>query len=159
WDDEPEEHSPHDDDHSELDALPQHSTFVADDNHEADAEFPYAAAASDEDDTEIPVAFAANTSGTVTVAAQLNGSVAQVSLAPTATGLSEHQLAQEIRAVADVAAKKATAVIHVMAVQSLVEQGLDFDEARELIANTAFTSPEDARAAEIDLASRDIDHR
>ncbi|MUL66445.1 hypothetical protein BOO86_18370 [Mycobacterium sp. CBMA 234] len=138
--------------------------------HETADEFAYVADTSDSDyelvvsepeeadDPEIPVAFAANTSGTVTVAAHLNGSVAQVSLAPTATGLSEHQLAQEIRAVADVAAKKATAVIHVMAVQSLVEQGLDFDEARELIANTAFTSPEDARAAEIDLANRDIDH-
>lgn len=167
WDDESDDFDPHDEP-SQLDGLTNYSSSDIDD---ADAsgldqilsttdDFNEDDVSSSEssDDIEIPVAFASNNQGTVTVAAHLNGSVAQVRLAPTAVSMTEHQLAQEIRTVADVASKKASAVIHVLTVQSLVEQGLDFTVARDFVAhNTWFTSPEDAQTTVTDLARRDAD--
>jgi len=164
WDDESDDFDPHDE-HSQLDALPNYSTADTDESDlgqilstpaiSTDTEADSAPASGE--DTEIPVAFASNRQGTVTVAAHLNGSVAQVSLTPSIVNMTEHQLAQEVQAVANVAAKKASAVIHVLTVQSLVEQGLDFTVARDFVAhNTWFTSPEDAQAAVIDLARRDL---
>ncbi|OBB26917.1 hypothetical protein A5792_23970 [Mycolicibacterium peregrinum] len=108
-----------------------------------------------EDEEQIPVVQVINPPGTVTVTAYLNGSVAQVDLDPKVTMLTEAQLADEIRFVAGVAAKRATAVVHVGTVNMLVEQGMDFREARDFVGtNMPFAIPEQAGEAERALIAR-----
>ncbi|BBX90217.1 hypothetical protein H5U98_03185 [Mycolicibacterium boenickei] len=163
-----------DDDASGLDALDDYGTAEAVDhgvgldavhdytNHDVededdgfgaiDAETPA------EDEEQIPVVQAVNPPGTVTVTAYLNGSVAQVDLDPKVTTLTEAQLADEIRFVAGVAAKRATAVVHVGVVNMLVEQGMDFREARDFVGtNMPFATPEQAGEAELALIARHSD--
>lgn len=114
--------------------------------------------AEPEDEEQIPVVQIANPPGTVTVTAYLNGSVAQVDLDPKVTTLTEAQLADEIRFVAGVAAKRATAVVHVGTVNMLVEQGMDFREARDFVGtNMPFATPEQAGEAELALIARHAD--
>lgn len=108
-----------------------------------------------EEEEQIPVVQIVNPPGTVTVTAFLNGSVAQVDLDPKVTMLTEAQLADEIRFVAGVAAKRATAVLHVGTVNMLVEQGMDFREARDFVGtNVPFSTPEQADEAELALSER-----
>ncbi|MBN3512364.1 YbaB/EbfC family DNA-binding protein [Mycolicibacterium septicum] len=111
-----------------------------------------------EDEEQIPVVQAVNPPGTVAVTAYLNGSVAQVDLDPKVTTLTEAQLADEIRVVAGVAAKRATAVVHIGVVNMLVEQGMDFREARDFVeTNMPFATPEQAGEAELALIARHSD--
>lgn len=108
-----------------------------------------------EDEEQIPVIQAINPPGTVTVTAYLNGSVAQVDLDPKVTTLTEAELADEICFVARVAAKRATAVMHVGVVNMLVEQGIDFHEARDFVGtNMPFATPEQAGEDERALIAR-----
>ncbi|WP_273733957.1 hypothetical protein [Mycolicibacterium septicum] len=160
-----------DDDSSGLDALPDYVALG--DGHGAglDAVHDYAdheaeeveddgfgaidGAAEPEDQERIPVVQAINPPGTVTVTAYLNGSVAQVELDPKVTALTEAHLADEIRFVAGVAAKRATAVMHVGVVNMLVEQGMDFREARDFVGtNMPYATPEQAGEAELALIAR-----
>ncbi|ORV27401.1 hypothetical protein K1X22_09775 [Mycolicibacterium farcinogenes] len=160
-----------DGDASGLDALPDY--VAADEDHDAglDAVHDYAdhgaaefendgfGAINDEakpDDQErIPVVQAINPPGTVTVTAYLNGSVAQVDLDPKVTMLTEAQLADEVRFVAGVAAKRATAVMHIGVVNMLVEQGMDFRDAQDFVAtNLPYATPEQAGEAELALIAR-----
>ncbi|MFV8054370.1 hypothetical protein [Mycobacterium sp. 48b] len=111
------------------------------------------AAAADED--PVPVVQAVNPPGTVSVTAYLGGSVAQVDLDPKVTTLTESQLAEEIRFVAGVAAKKATAAVHVGVVNMLVEQGMDLRDARDFVeTNMPFATPEQAHEADLALIAR-----
>ncbi|MGV9802951.1 hypothetical protein ACWDTP_33350 [Mycobacterium sp. NPDC003449] len=108
-----------------------------------------------EDEEQIPVVQAVNPPGTVAITAYLNGAVAQVDLDPKVTTLTEPQLAEEIRVVAGVAAKKATAVVHVGVVNMLVEQGMDFTEAKDFVeTNMPFATPRQAGEAELELIAR-----
>ncbi|QZH66298.1 hypothetical protein [Mycolicibacterium farcinogenes] len=107
------------------------------------------------DEEQIPVVQTMNPPGTVTVMAYLNGSVARVDLDPQVTTLTEAQLADEIRVVAGVAAKRATAVVHIRVVNMLVEQGMGFDEARDFVAtNMPLATPQQAGQAELALIAR-----
>ncbi|WP_166907513.1 hypothetical protein [Mycobacterium sp. DL440] len=107
------------------------------------------------DQEQIPVVQAINPPGTVIVAAYLNGSVAQVDLDPKVTALTEAQLADEVRFVAGVAAKRATAVMHIGVVNMLIEQGMALHEARDFVAtNMPFATPEQAGEAELALIAR-----
>ncbi|CDO29559.1 hypothetical protein [Mycolicibacterium porcinum] len=157
---------------SGLDALPD---YVVPDNagsggldavHDYYADHETAAAEDDgfgaidggaesDDQERIPVVQAINPPATVTVTAYLNGSVAQVELDPKVTTLTEAQLADEIRFVAGVAAKRATAVMHISVVNMLVEQGMDFREARDFVGtNLPYATPEQAGDAELALIAR-----
>jgi hypothetical protein len=108
-----------------------------------------------EGEDPIPVVQAINPPGTVTITAYLNGSVARVELDPKVTTLTETQLADEIRFVAGVAGKRATALVHIGVVNLLVEQGMDFREARDFVAtNMLFATPEQAGEAELALIAR-----
>ncbi|MDV3129514.1 hypothetical protein M1247_31730 [Mycobacterium sp. 21AC1] len=108
-----------------------------------------------EDAEQIPVVQAVNPPGTVTVTAYLSGAVAQVDLDPKVTTLTESQLAEEIRFVAEVAAKKATAVVHVGVVDMLVDQGMDLREARDFVeTHMPFSTPEAAVEAQLALIAR-----
>ncbi|MGV0811233.1 hypothetical protein ABQF34_04685 [Mycolicibacterium boenickei] len=168
----------YDDEASGLDALPDYTAERVDhdDNHGLDAVHDYANHhevedheddgfgaldahdADPEDEEQIPVVQAINPPGTVTVTAYLNGSVAQVDLDPKVTTLTEAQLADEIRFVAGVAAKRATAVVHIGVVNMMVEQGMDFQEARDFVGtNMPFATPEQAGEAELALIARHSD--
>src|SRR3712207_1134268 len=90
---------------SDLDALPDYAPAASEDYDEptdwgdefAPAEVP------DGDDVQIPVVQVVNPPGTIAVTAHMNGAVAQVDLDPSVTRLTEAQLEDEIRAMADVA--------------------------------------------------------
>ncbi|OMC34169.1 hypothetical protein A5740_10440 [Mycobacterium sp. GA-1841] len=112
-----------------------------------------------EDAEPVPVVQAINPPGSVTVTAYLNGSVARVDLDPKVTTLTEAQLADEVRFVAGVAAKRATAVMHIGVVNMLVEQGMDFREARDFVGtNMPYATPEQAGEAELALIARHSEH-
>ncbi|TMS51338.1 hypothetical protein [Mycobacterium sp. DBP42] len=156
-----------DDDSSGLDALPDYVATRGD----HDAVHDYAddeagefdegglgaidGAAVPDDQERIPAVQAINPPGTVVVTAYLNGSVAQVDLDPKVTMLTEAQLADEVRFVAGVAAKRATAVMHVGVVNMLVAQGMDFRDAQDFVAtNLPYATPEQAGEAELALIAR-----
>lgn len=108
-----------------------------------------------EGDDQVLTVEAVNPPGTVTVTAHLSGSVARVDLDPKVTTLTESQLAEEIRFVAEVAAKKATAVVHVGVVDMLLEQGMDLRQARDFVeTNMPFSTPEAAVEAQLALIAR-----
>lgn len=139
-----------------LDAVHDYTNYEVEDEDDGFGAIDTERAA--EDEAEIPVVQAINPPGTVTVTAYLNGSVAQVDLDPKVTTLTEAQLADEIRFVAGVAAKRATAVAHIGVVNMLVEQGMDFRDAREFVGtNMPFATPEQAGEAELALIARHSD--
>ncbi|OMC37976.1 hypothetical protein A5740_03890 [Mycobacterium sp. GA-1841] len=135
-----------------------HSTFTDNAESPDDGHDDFGVADTDdgvEDGEQTSVVQAVNPPGTVAVTAYLNGSVAQVDLDPKVTTLTEAQLADEIRFVAGVAAKKATAVVHVGVVNMMVEQGVGLQEARNFVeTNMPFATPEQAGEAELALVAR-----
>lgn len=163
---------PHlDDDASGLDALPDYSAEDVDklgdldavhDYHEVhavveDDDFVFDASDAEDatDEEQTPVIQAVNPPGTVAVTAYLGGSVAHVDLDPKVTTLTESQLAEEIRVVAGVAAKKASAVVHVGVVNMFVEQGMDLRDARDFVeTNMPFATPDQAHEAGLALIAR-----
>lgn len=101
-----------------------------------------------------PLFSATNPAGTVTVTAYLNGQVQQVDLAPQVSELTEPELAHEIRAVAAVAAVKASAALHTFVYDLLCEAGQDRGSAREFVAQSLYLpTPEQAVAAEAEFAA------
>ncbi|WP_139335178.1 hypothetical protein [Mycobacterium sp. GA-1841] len=165
-----------DDSSTDLDALPDYRTNEdVDHGTGLDAVHDYAnyeaeeveddgfgvidSEAEAEDAEPVPVVQAINPPGSVTVTAYLNGSVARVDLDPKVTTLTEAQLADEVRFVAGVAAKRATAVMHIGVVNMLVEQGMDFREARDFVGtNMPYATPEQAGEAELALIARHSEH-
>lgn len=161
-----------DDDESELDALPEYQTGDdIDDSADFEGVYDYSGSepeeiaddgfgafdgeAAPEEAEPVAVVQAINPPGTVIVTAYLNGSVARVDLDPKVTKLTEAQLADEVRFVAGVAAKRATAVMHIGVVNMLVEQGMDLREARDFVGtNMPYATPEQAGEAELALIAR-----
>ncbi|MFV8265098.1 hypothetical protein ACNQR9_18440 [Mycolicibacterium peregrinum] len=144
---------PGSDDGGDLDGVYDYSDHEVEDV--ADDGFGAIDGEDQPEEEQIPVVQVINPPGTVAVTAYLNGSVAQVDLDPKVTMLTEAQLADEIRFVAGVAAKRATAVVHVGTVNMLVEQGMDFREARDFVGtNMPFATPEQAGEAELALIAR-----
>lgn len=150
-----------DDDHSDLDALGYAPDPEPDDSGtDLDA---VAAPPPDDDDTVIPVAAASNPADTITVTAYLTGVIARVDLDSSVTALTESQLSQQIQAVAEVAVKRASAVMHIAMVKVLMDDGMDFPQARDFAENMLpFTTPAQADAAAAELVARfadgDLDH-
>lgn len=108
-----------------------------------------------DDEADIPLISATNPPGTVTVTAYLNGVVQKIDLAPSVTSSTERELADEIRIVADVAAKKATSAMHIFSVEMLAALGIDRDTAEDFVnEHTTFAEPAQARAAEANLVAR-----
>ncbi|MGV0771977.1 hypothetical protein [Mycobacterium syngnathidarum] len=158
-----------DDDASGLDALPDYTADDIDNvadldavhdyhGHEAvDDDFVFDAsdAVDATDEQQTPVIQAINPPGTVAVTAYLGGSVAHVDLDPKVTTLTESQLAEEIRVVAGVAAKRASAVVHVGVVNMFVEQGMELRDARDFVeTNMPFATPDQAQEADLALIAR-----
>ena len=111
WDDDnPDEDS---DDHDDLAAL-DFSAGAPADPDEADL-----------DDVAPPLFSVTNPPGTVTVTAYLNGCVQRVDLAPNVTDMTERQLSEEIRVIADLARLKARSVMHAFLVGGMRRMGYD----------------------------------
>lgn len=108
-----------------------------------------------DDEPSIPLISATNPPGTVTVSAYLNGTVQQIRLSAAVGAVTESELADEIRVVADVAAKKATSAMHIFGIELLAAQGVDRSSAETLMTeHMPFATPAQARAAESALAAR-----
>jgi ESX secretion-associated protein EspD/H len=107
------------------------------------------------EDDDAPLITATNPPATVSVVAQISGAVHRVELAPAVTHMTEPQLAEEIRVVADVAAKKATSAMYIFVSELLVAQGIDRATAETFVqSNMTFATPAMARAAEAALVAR-----
>lgn len=144
-------------DHTELDVVPDHTTVTSDDDFD---DFDDFGGPEESDEEIIPVIEATNPPGTVTCTVFLTGSPSHVTLDPKVTALTESQLGEEIKVVADVASKKASALMHIGVVEMLVEQGMDFREARDFVeTNVPFTTPQQAGEAELALIARHSEHR
>lgn len=101
---------------------------------------------------------ATNPPGTVTVTTYLTGVIARVELDPMATAMTEIELAKEVGAVADVATKRASAIIHDSIVSSLVEHGMRREDAQYFVdTNMPFATQEQANEAELALVARHSD--
>lgn len=101
---------------------------------------------------------ASNPADTITVTAYLTGVIARVDLDSSVTALTESQLSQQIQAVAEVAVKRASAVMHIAMVKVLMDDGMDFPQARDFAENMLpFTTPAQADAAAVELATRFAD--
>jgi hypothetical protein len=115
----------------------------------------YCAPGPADEDPQTPLISATNPPGTVTVTAHLNGLVQQVELAASTTTMTESQLAEEVRVVADVAAKKASSAMYIFMVELMVAQGIGRQTAETFMqANMSLATPQQARAAEVELATR-----
>lgn len=146
-----------DDDHSDLDALGYAPDPEPDDSG-TDLDALTVAPPDHDDDTVIPVASASNPAGTIIVNAYLTGGIARVDLDSRITALTESQLTQQIQAVAEVAAKRASAVMHISMVKVLMDDGMDFLRARDFAEEMLpFTTPAQADAAAAELAARFAD--
>jgi hypothetical protein len=140
------------DDDSDLDAL----VFPAPVEEELEVDALAHLVPSDVDtDVPAPVIQVMNPTGTISVTAYLNGSIARVDLSPNVTRLTESELGAAIAELADVAAKRATAVVHVMVVQMFVAQGFELDEARDFVGtHLPFATPAQADSALEELSAR-----
>jgi ESX secretion-associated protein EspD/H len=108
-----------------------------------------------DNDAQMPLISATNPPGTVTVTAHLDGLVQQVELSASTTTMTESQLAEEVRVVADVAAKKATSAMYIFMVELMVAQGIGRETAETFMqSNMSLATPQQARAAEVELAAR-----
>lgn len=101
---------------------------------------------------------ATNPPATVTVTTYLTGVISRVELDPKVTAMTETELAKEVGAVADVATKRASAIIHDSIVGSLVEHGMRREDARYFVdKNMPFATQEQANDAELALIARHSD--
>ena len=151
--DDPDEYD-WDDSGSDLAAL-DFSTDVDDERGSSLDALDYYAAGPADDNGQLPLISATNPPGTVTVTAHLNGLVQQVELAASTTTMTESQLAEEVRVVAEVAAKKATSAMYIFMVELMVAQGIGRETAETFMqSNMSLATPQQARVTEVELAAR-----
>lgn len=142
-------------DGEDLEVVPSFAPTTVHERESSLDAFDRLSEAEDDGAEAIPVAIATNPPGTVSVTAHLNGSIAQIDLDPRVALMSESELAEEVQAVAEVAAKKATAVLHVSIVRMLLDQGMEMGEARDFVENhMPYATPDQAVSAERDLVNR-----
>jgi len=98
-----------------------------------------------DDDAQVPMFTVTNPPGTVSVSSLMDGRIQQIDLAPSVTTMTESQLAEEIRVIADLARRKGLAgqytfmatmlyseVHHNGAdVRALLEQGLELPSPQQ----------------------------
>ncbi|ORW01734.1 DUF2694 family protein [Mycobacterium kyorinense] len=84
-----------------------------------------AAPESEQPEEASPLFTVTNPSGSVAVTTAINGCVHHVELAPKVTNMTEGELAQEIRVIADLARLKALSVTHAFLVEGLGGIGYD----------------------------------
>ncbi|WNG81234.1 YbaB/EbfC family DNA-binding protein [Mycobacterium sp. ITM-2016-00316] len=116
----------------------------ADDEPRVDATPPGPAV---DDDPEVPVFTVTNPSGTVSVTAYLTGPVQRVDLDPSVVKMTERELAEEIRVIAELAQLKARSVMHAFLLEGLARMGHDRSEWSSVLS-TVIQLPSPEQAAE-----------
>ena len=111
----------------------------------------------DEDDAQVPMFTVTNPPGTVSVSSLMDGRIQQIDLAPSVTTMTESQLAEEIRVIADLARLKGLAGQYAfMATMLYSEANQNGAEVREVLEQgLELPSPQQADEAQADVfASR-----
>jgi len=101
----------------------------------------------EDDDSEVPVFTVTNPAGTVSVSAYLTGPVQRVDLDPSVVKMTERELAEEIRVIAELAQLKARSVMHGFLLEGLARMGNDRSEWSSILS-TAIQLPSPEQAAE-----------
>ncbi|WP_043988091.1 hypothetical protein [Mycolicibacterium llatzerense] len=101
-----------------------------------------------EDELEPLLYTASNPSGSVWVTSHLNGRVHGIELGSSVTALSENELAEEIRVVAELARQQACSELHAFVVEGVRDIGYDPVPMRDaLVRKLNMPTPEDAAEA------------
>jgi hypothetical protein len=79
----------------------------------------------DDDDANSALYTVTNPAGTVSVTVCLDGRAHHVELAPKVTGMTERELADEIRVIADLARQRARSQLHALIVEGVRVMGYD----------------------------------
>jgi len=126
---------------SDLEALDEYIPAPAEDGGDDEG---FAIAKADEAlDLSSPSYTVTNPPGTVTVTAFLDGRIERVELSAKATDMSEQELAEEIRIIADVARQKARSELHTLLVEGVRVLGYDPATMRDsLIRELDMPTPE-----------------
>lgn len=102
---------------------------------------------NENDDADEPVFTVTNPAGTVSVSAYLTGPIQRVDLDPSVVKMTERELAEEIRVLADLAQQKARSVMHSFLLEGLSRQGHDRSEWSSILS-AAIQLPSPEQAAE-----------
>ena len=114
-----------------------------------------------EDDAPVPMFTVTNPPGTVSVSSPMDGRIQQIALAPSVTAMTESQLAEEIRVIAELARRKGLAGQHTFMTNMLYsEQHHNGADVRALLEQgLELPSPQQADEAQADVfASRYSEH-
>ncbi|MCV7259626.1 hypothetical protein AWC26_18530 [Mycobacterium shimoidei] len=133
------------DDHVDFAAL----DFSAPDEQEPDADlFGESTGVPESEDLSPPSFTVTNPPGTVAVTAAIDGSVQHVDLAPSVAKMTERELAEEIRVIADLARMKALSVVHAFLVEGVRGCGQDASAmSASLTRGLGVPTPEQAAEA------------
>lgn len=146
WDDEPEDDYVVDEQDGDAFAALDFSPPVNDERHdnlEALEEAP------DENEVlEDPVFIVTNPAGTVSVSAYFTGPIARVDLDASVVSMTERELAEEIRVIAELAQLKARSVVHAFLLDGMTKMGHDPSEWTSILSRAIdLPSPEQAAAS------------
>lgn len=114
-----------------------------------------------EQELSSPLYTVTNPAGTVSVTVCLDGRAHRVELAPKVTGMTERELADEIRVIADLARQKARSQLHALIVEGVRVMGYDPAIMRDgLRRELDMPTPEEAAetAAEVFASRYSADH-
>jgi hypothetical protein len=111
---------------------------------------------TDDDDADSALYTVTNPAGTVSVTVCLDGRAHHVELAPKVTDMTERELADEIRVIADLARQKARSQLHTLIVEGVRVMGYDPAIMRDgLRRELDMPTPEEAAQAAAEVfASR-----
>ncbi|MGV0838091.1 hypothetical protein [Mycolicibacterium thermoresistibile] len=148
WDDSSGDEELHDDDHDDLAALD--FSYVEEPETVVDEAASVASPDSDvaEDGaTDSPLFTVTSPDEKVTVTTFLNGAVYRIELGASATHVTERELAEEIRVIADLARSKARSAVHGFLVEGMGRLGYD-EAALSASLSREFDMPTPEQAAE-----------
>lgn len=143
WDDDSDDDG--DDDLSGLEAFDEYIPAPAVDSDEV--EEPGVAEADEQQQPSSPLYTVTNPPGTVSVTVYLNGRIHHVELAAKVTDMSERELADEIRVIADLARQRARSELHTLIIEGVRVMGYDPAAMRDgLSREMDMPTPEEAAA-------------
>lgn len=146
WDDAEDEYVP-EEQGGELAALDFSDFPLSEDDERRDAPGAEGSVPSEDDDSDVPVFTVTNPEGTVSVTAYLTGPLKRVDLDPAVVRMTERELAEEIRVLAELAQLKARSVMHAFLLEGLTRMGHDRAEWSSILSH-AIQLPSPERAAE-----------
>jgi len=132
-----------------------------DDTEDVGAGGPALSEADEQQEVSSPLYSVTNPAGTVSVTAYLDGRIHHVELAPKVTDMSERELADEIRVIADLARQKARSQLHALIIEGVHVMGYDPAIMRDgLRRELDMPTPEEAAAtvAEVFASRYSADH-